>query len=204
MDLPYRIDLTRTAVGSDLLSEFKGHLRVSGTAQDTELTRYLDRAARDLEDDTARLIVVATVVEWYETWPWDWVRRLELHRAPVTELTKIEYYDSDGVLQEWDASNYETDLVAEPGLIAIADGATLTSPALDARMYPVAITYESGLIDTSVEGITAADVDSQTRNAIFVRAAWLAGPGRELIPEYDPTAVARCWEAEVRRLRWTL
>ena len=202
--LPYRIELSRNDVGAGLLSEFKDHLRVSGTAQDTDLKRYLNRAARDLEDDTSRLIVIDTVVEWYDTWPWDWVRELALHRAPVTSLTKIEYYDTDGVLQEWASSNYQTDLVDEPARIAIADGATLTSPALDDRMNPVKITYESGLVDADADGVTVADLDAQTKNALFVRGAWLAGPGRELMPEYDPVAVARCWESQVRRLRWTL
>lgn len=201
--LPYRIELERTAPGADLLTEFKAHMRVTGSAQDTELTRYLNRAARDLEDDTARLVVQATVKEHYDVWPWNWVTILELARAPVASVTSIKYYDSDGNQQTWDSSNYETDLVAEPARIAVAADATDISPTLNDQLKPVTIEYESGLVDASGDG-TAADVDAQTKNAIFVRAAWLAGPGRELTAGYDQAAVDRCWAAEINRLRWTL
>lgn len=200
---PQTLSVTRSAVSADLLAEFKSHVRVSGSAQDTELTRFLDQAARDFEDDVRRLIAVGTVVEYYDVWPWDWVPVLELHRAPVDSFTKIEYYDSDGVFQEWDSSNYETDLVSEPARVAIADGATVTSPHLDDRLNPVVVTYESGLVDTSGDG-TAADLDAQVRQALYVKAAWLAGPGRELLPEADPMAVERCWQSAIRRYMWTL
>lgn len=201
--VPSALSLSRAAVGSELLSEFKGHARVTGSLQDTELTRFLDQAGRDFEDDVRRLLVVGTVIEYYDAWPWDYVPVLELHRAPVDSFTKIEYYDADGALQEWDSANYETDLVSQPARVAIADGATLTSPNLDDRLNPVMVTYESGLVDTSGTG-TAADLDAQVRQALYVKAAWLAGPGRELLPEYDAAAVERCWQAAIRRYMWTL
>lgn len=200
---PYRISLSRTDVGSELLTEFKGHVRVTGSAQDTDLTRYLDQAGRDFEDQTRRLLVVGTVIEYYDVWPWDWVPVLELHRAPVASFTKVEYYDSDGVLQEWDSSNYDTDLVDEPARVAVADDATDISPALDDRMNPVQVTYECGLVDTSGTG-TAADLDAQVKNALFVKAAWLAGPGREMLPDVDPVALNRCWQREINSYMWTL
>lgn len=200
---PVKLELERNGVGSGLLSEFKGHMRVTGSDQNTELTRYLDQAGRDFEDDTRRLLVIATVIEWYDIWPWDWVRVLELARAPVTALTKIEYYDSDGNLTEWDSGNYDTDLIEEPARVAVAENATDVSPALDDRLLPVKLTYESGLVDTSDDG-TTADLNAQVKQPVFMRAAWLAGPGRELLPDVDPTAVDRCWQAAIRRYGWTL
>lgn len=199
-----RLELERVSLGSELLWEFKDHVRVSGTAQDGELTRYLNRAVRDLEDDTRRLVAVATVKEYFDVWPWQYVNTVELQRAPVSAVTSVTYYDQDGTLQTWSTDNYDTDLVGEPARIVLADGAPLTVPSIDERPNAVIIEYESGLASADGETTAAANLDPQTKNAIFVRAAWLYGPGRELAPDISVEAVNRCWYAEIRRLQWKL
>jgi uncharacterized phiE125 gp8 family phage protein len=199
-----RLELERVSIGSDLLAEFKHHIRVTGTAQDTELTRYLNVAVRDLEDATRRLLAVATVKEYFDVWPWRYVHTLELERAPVTSVTSVKYYDLDGVLQTWSSDNYDTDTIGEPARIILADGATVTVPSVDDRPNAVVVEYESGLAAADGETAAAENLDAQTMNAVFVRAAWLYGPGRELAPDMDPEAVSRCWWQEIRRLQWTL
>lgn len=195
-----RIELERTNIADDatVLALFKAHLRVSGTAEDTQIAGFLDRACRDLEDDITRLVVRGTVKEYFDVWPWTWYRWLRLAYAPVASVTSVKYYDADNVEQTWDAANYETELKGEPATIRVSPTATLATPNLYDRLDAVEIEYESGL------SATAAGVDNQTLGALFVRGAWYYGPGRELMPEVSPEAFDRCWEHEVVRQRWTL
>lgn len=196
---PYSIELERTAVGADLLADFKDHVRVSGTAEDTELTRYLNVAARALEDDTRRLLITGTVKEYYDVWPWDWLRVVQLTRAPVVSLSSVKYYDTGDVLQTWNSAHYATDLINEPARIVIAEGATLTSPNVDQRPNAVVIEYECGY------GAAVTDLNPESINAIMVKAAYLYGCGRELMMQAGvDIATERCWQNEVRRLTWSI
>jgi len=196
-------ETNRTAVGATLLSLFKSHVRVSGSTQDTELTRYLNTAARQWEDDTSRLLVQAAVVEYWDVWPWDHVDVVHPQLAPVVSVDSIKYYDTDNVLQTWSSGNYATDLIGEPARIVIAENALVTSPAVDYRPNAVQLNYTTGI------AASAAAIEAETMNAIFVKAAQLHGPGRELILDGAPglqvqaaQAVGRCWSAEIRRKIW--
>ena len=181
-----RIELERTSVASDLLTLAKAHLRITGTAEDTELTRYINAAARDWEDATRRLLVAKTVKEYFDEWPWTWCETVYLQRAPVTSVTSVKYYNTSDVLTTWDSSNYDTDLVGEPARIKLAENASLTAPSVDDRTNSVIIEYESGV------AADAASLDAQTVNAILGRAAWFYGQGRELADTHDIEAVNRC------------
>jgi len=195
--LPHAVDLERLAVGTYLLDDFKVHLRVAGTAEDTLLARFLNVAARALEDDTRRLLLTGTVIEYYDVWPWDWLDVLHLTRAPVVSLTSITYYDTSDVLQTWSSTNYVADLKNEPARIVVAESATLVSPSVDERPNAVLVEYECGY------GATVASLPVETINAIFVKAAYLYMRGRELGTAADAEAVERCWQNELRRLTWS-
>jgi len=196
--IPYRIELERSAVGAALLSEFKEHVRVADSSEDALLVRMLNTAARALEDDTRRLLITGTVKEYYDIWPWDFVSVVHLHRCPVVSLTSIKYYDTDDNQQTWDSANYETDLINEPARIVIAENATLDSPNIDQRPNCVVLEYECGY------GTTVSNVDPEAINAIFVKAAYLYGCGRELMQQPGTeAAVERCWQNELRRLYWS-
>lgn len=195
--LPHQLSAAHSTPGSGLLSDFKNHIRVTGTAQDTELTRYLNVAAAKLEAETDRRLINTSCTEYYDLWPFDYLNCWQLHLAPVSAITSIKYYDTDAVQQTWDSGNYQTDLVGTPARILIDPDATLVSPALDQRPNCVAVAYTAGY------GAAASNLDASTINALFVYAAWLNGPGRELQAGQVPDdAVNRCWQAEVRRLIW--
>lgn len=195
--LPYTIELERVAVGSYLLTDFKNHLRVSGTAEDTELARFLNVAARALEDDTRRLLLTGTVKEYYDVWPWDYLDVVHLARAPVVSFTSVTYYDTADVLQTWAGANYAADILSEPARLVVAEGATVTSPNIDQRPNAVIVEYECGY------GAAVASLTADTVNAIFVKAAYLYARGRELGTAADAEAVERCWQNEIRRLTWS-
>jgi len=199
-----RLELERSFDGADLLALMKGHARITGTAQDTELTRYLNGAALLFEDTVHRLLVQATVKEYFDVWPWTYQRTVELSRAPVASVTSVKYYDADNVQQTWDSSNYDTDLVGEPARIRLSDTASLTLPSVYDKPNAVVIEYESGIAEVSGDD-TAADVlPADVINALLVRATWQHGPGRELTPDISPEAVQRCWWNAVRRWQWKL
>jgi uncharacterized phiE125 gp8 family phage protein len=196
--LPHTIEITRVAVGALLLEDFKAHLRVSGTAEDTALTRFLDTAARALEDDARRLLLTGTVKEYFDVWPWDYLEVLQLTRAPVVSLTSVKYYDPADVLQTWASSNYATDLVNEPARVVLAELATLTSPSVDQRPNAVVVEYQCGY------GAAVSNLAPEIINAVFVKAAYLYARGRELGTAAEAEAVERCWQNEIRRLTWSM
>ena len=193
-----RVELERTAPGVSLLSDFKSHVRVTGSTEDTDLTRYLNVAARALEDDARRLLITGTVKEYYDFWQWDYLGVVHLQRQPVVSLTSIKYYDTSDVLQTWDSGNYDTDLINEPARIVVAENATLSSPNVDQRPNAVVIEYECGY------GAAVSNLNPESINAIFVKAAYLYGCGRELMMQEGANeAVERCWRNEIRRLTWS-
>ena len=195
--LPRTVTLTRASASAQLLDTFRDHLRVSGTAEDDLLLRFLDVATRALEDDTRRLLLTGTVVEAFDTWPWDWANMLQLARAPVVSVTSVKYYDSDSVQQTWSAADYMVDVLTEPARIVLAEGATITSPALDTRPNAVEVTYQCGY------GALVAQLPPESVNAVLVKAAYLYARGRELGTMADAEAVERCWQNEIRRLTWS-
>ena len=196
--LPHTVELTRVSVGASLLADFKAHLRVSGEAEDTALTRFLDTAARALEDDARRLLLTGTVKEYFDVWPWDYVGVVHPSRAPVASVTSIKYFDTSDVEQTWDAANYVADVKSEPARIVVAQLATLSSPNVDQRPNAVTIEYQCGY------GAAVADLAPEVINAIFVKAAYLYARGRELGTAADAEAVERCWQNEIRRLTWSM
>ena len=196
--LPRSVEVTRAAVGTGLLTDFKVHLRVSGTAEDTLLARLLDTAARALEDDTRRLLLTGTVKEYYDVWPWDYLGVLQCSRAPVISVTSVKYYDTAGVLQTWSSGNYAVDILTEPARVIVATGATVTNPGLAQRLNAVCLEYQAGY------GAAVSSLAPETINAIFIKAAYLYARGRELGTMVDAEAVERCWQNEIRRLTWSV
>jgi uncharacterized phiE125 gp8 family phage protein len=196
--LPYTVEFSRVAVGTYLLDDFKSHLRVSGTVEDTALARFLNVAARSLEDDTRRMLLTTAVKEYFDVWPWDYLPVLHLSRAPVVSLTSVKYYDPADVLQTWDAANYAADVISEPARIVLAEQASLVAPSVDQRPNAVIVEYQCGY------GAAVANLPPETINAIFVKASYLYARGRELGTAADAEAVERCWQNEIRRLTWSM
>lgn len=196
--IPHTVEFSRLAVGTELLDDFKVHLRVSGTGEDTALARFLNVAARSLEDDTRRLLLTAAVKEYFDVWPWDCLPVLHLSRAPVASLTSVKYYDPSDILQTWDAANYVADILSEPARIVLAERGTLPWPSVDQRPNAVIVEYACGY------GATVASLPPESINAIFVKAAYLYGRGRELGTSQDAEATERCWQNEIRRLTWSM
>jgi len=183
---------TPARIGPLLLAEAKLHFRLDTSDEDELVLRFLNEAQDCLQDDTRRILLTSTAIEYYDVWPWDYLPLVHLHRAPVSSITSITYYDTSDVQQTWASTNYETDLVNEPARIHIAEAATLTSPTIDERLNCVAITYVAGY------GLTLASLPNIAVEAIK-RKAYANYECREL-----STAEERIWLSAVRRLIWCL
>lgn len=70
---------------------------------------------------------------------------IELPRANLLSITSVRYYDSDGVLQTWDAANYSADTASFVGRLLRGVGSDW--PATQERRQAVQIDYVAGYAD---------------------------------------------------------
>ena len=195
--IPRTVSYTNSEIGEDLLEEFKDHMRVTGAANDAVFVRGLDTTATKFEEETDRLLITGTVTEYYDLWPLDYYNCWQLHRAPVSSVTHIKYYDGDGNQQTWNSANYQTDVVSTPARIVLDPSATTTSPSLEEKPNAVEVAYSCGY------GSTVASIPSEIINAIFIYAAWLVTSGRELqAGVVEPQEIARHWDHLIRHYLW--
>ena len=198
-EVPYTVQYTSASVGALLLPDFRSHVRVDLSCEDADLARYLNTAARAFEEDTRRLLITTTVKEHFDVWPWDILSVVHLHRAPVQSITSVTYYDTDGNQQTWSSSDYNTDIINEPARIIVADNPTLSSPNLQTDLPNSAtIEYVAGF------GSDIEDIPPEVVNAIFMKASYLYGCGRELMFTVDESALERCWQNVIRSQVWSL
>jgi len=100
------------------LATLKLHLRVSGTTDDTLLTAMIQSARSEAETFTRRAFIQQT---------WDYVvddldyDYLPLLRPPLMTVLGV-YYTVNGVETLWDATNYVTDVISQPGRILPVTG----------------------------------------------------------------------------------
>lgn len=80
---------------------------LSITADDDAFaTRWIPAVRGRCENATLRQLITATY-DWVGWRPCGWC--LELPKPPLQSVTWVKYIDPSGVLQTWDASNYDVD-----------------------------------------------------------------------------------------------
>lgn len=123
------------------LTEAKLHLRMDGGEDDTLITALIQAAREVAETSTDRALMAQTWRLYRDCFPeygspyvrfsnlcqtsgWSLERQnsyrsgqIELHKTPLTSVSSVKYYDIDGVLQTWSASNYVADTNREPGRV---------------------------------------------------------------------------------------
>jgi len=155
------------AVEPVTVDEVMEHGRVDDAGGDRGLiAAYITAARQAIEAMTGRALITRTVVALWDAWPAkrDGVtQELLLPFAPVSAVSKIEYYNGDNVLTLWAAANYDADIASQPARIRLAYGATW--PVLRSRPNAIQATYSAGY------GATGASVPVALR--IAVRAAAL-------------------------------
>jgi uncharacterized phiE125 gp8 family phage protein len=133
------------------LAEAKSWLREDRAAFNAEITALVERATEYVEREIPghRQIRQATLDAPVRCW---WEDELRLPRPPLSSVTSITYYDSNGDSQTLDSSTY---LVRTPwrmpGTIERAPGESW--PAVqDDRRYPITIRFVAGYAAGSYPG----------------------------------------------------
>ena len=83
-----------------------------------------------------------------------------LKRPTLKSIESVKYYDSDDVQQTWASSNYDVDLIAEPGYLKVTSANTSGYPSVYDKPNAVEIEYISGY------GDAGSDVPEIVRAAI--------------------------------------
>lgn len=121
------------------LEEAKSHLRVDTASDDDYIERLIKSARETVEIETGRALVTQTQIMKMDCFP---SGEIVIPNPPLQEISSIQYYDVNGVLQTLDSSSYEVDSDSEPGRVA----PTLNSywPSTAAKINSVIITFVAG------------------------------------------------------------
>lgn len=150
--------VTPAAAYAVTVDQLKTELSISDTVWDAKLALLIQEASEQLELATGRALLQATYCERYDQLPLDaWCPCL-VHRAPLLAVSAIQYLDTSGNLQTWPATEYDVDIYAEPGRIALAYAGTL--PTIRDTENAFRVTYTAGYA-------TAAAVPSAAKEFIF-------------------------------------
>lgn len=170
--------LTRTSSPSGLavsLSEVKTHLRISGTAQDSELTLLVEASTEKLERDINRGILQATWQQAQQAFP-DCQDAIKIYMGNTTAVSSITYVDSDKATQTLSTSLYsfsvsrgvvfnegdnwpETDIATASDKVFVNFTAGVSDADCLPRLYKQAILMETGraYFDPAQEAQTNTD-----------------------------------------------
>ena len=121
------------------------------TSSDELIKEYIKTAVAYIEEKTNRVLGTST---WkgYE----DYFKELQtINKNPVTAISSITYYDSDGNEQTVSSSDYYTDIASEPARVYIENGPT----SLFTRPNAVTYNFTAGYTD-------ADNVPPQAKTAI--------------------------------------
>ena len=144
------------ALPAAALTAFKEFVRELSTEFDTELTRALTAAVREIQQVSNRQLLNSTYTYRLDNFP----NRFYLPPYPLVSVTAITYLDTSGIRQEWTADNYDIITDTAPGYVRpVYEG---TYPEARARPEPIA-TYICGY------GTTWNMVPEDVQTVVFMR-----------------------------------
>lgn len=99
-----------------LLSEAKGHLRVTATDEDSLINSLISAARNWAENFTQRALITQT---------WDYkldafADEMEIPLPPLQSVISVKYIDTNGAEQTLASTEYTVDTAAERGLVRLA------------------------------------------------------------------------------------
>lgn len=159
------LTIAAPAIEPVTLDEFCEYGRIDEPSDRALVTAQIAAARQQIEDATGRLLISRTVTAYYDKWPKMTAQDaaiIHLPRSPVSAVATVKYYDGDNTLTTWAASNYDTDLRAEPARITLGYGSTW--PTLRSRTNAIEIAFTAGY------GATAASCPAALRIAIMAVA----------------------------------
>lgn len=132
------------------LAAAKQYLRLTHSAEDTNVQAFLDSAILYAEDLLGYHIVGKTVKQRFKSFPDVNDFNLPVAVGYVSAVTSLEYYDSNEVLQSFDVSKLTADTFSKDGNI-ILDYSETWPTSISEREYPITLIYTtSDSIDDTV------------------------------------------------------
>lgn len=141
------------------LAEVKDQLRVEGSDDDVILTRLIDVAVAytDVKGALGQAMITQKWGQWVNSTP---PQTVSLILGPVTGVTAVKYYDTDGVLQTDTLSNYQVTGTEFATIIGPKSG--FNWPVTQDRSDAIRIEYEIGY------GTATTDVPQTIRHALML------------------------------------
>jgi uncharacterized phiE125 gp8 family phage protein len=131
------------------LDEAKAHLRVDGNYDDGLIGNLITSARKYLDGKDGilgRALVSQTWELVLDTWPTSGcgfaANAVQIPLPPLTGITSVKYFDTDGNEQTFSSANYTIDAVSEPGWIVLDQG--VSWPALLNAANVITIRFTAG------------------------------------------------------------
>lgn len=163
------------------LAEYKDHIRLLHSAQDSMLGGLLIAARQRAEAFTRRAFVTST---WLATWSRIPCRSrdhsqfagraLELPRGPLVAVDWLKYTDADGAEQTFAADNYTVDTYSEPGRLVLKP--TASWPTLGDYPGAVRVQFTAGYGGANDAAKRAAVPEAAKLAIKFLAAHYYANP----------------------------
>jgi len=170
------------------LEEVKTHLKVEDDTEDGLLYSYMLSAVKWAEERSRRAISLQSYLITRDTFPvGDWYLPL----GKIQSITKIEYLDTDGNLQTWNAAEYESDLDTD-FQARVRPKSTYSWPSTGTYMAAARITLQAGW--------AVADVPYTVKQSLLMKVADLY----EVRAPGDPLAQSLDTAAEILLNGWSL
>ena len=158
------------------LADAKLHLRIDGTAEDALINSLILTSRLHIETALGLALIAQNWSYFIDRWPSG--RVLELPLRPVSAISAIRVYASDGSFETVAPSSYVTDVNATAPRVVLQTSAARPAPGRPANGIEIAM--------TAGYGTAAADVPQPIRQALLILAAhWYEH--REVV-ELDGTA----------------
>jgi len=138
--------VTAPTVEPVTLAEAREHCRIDNDDENRTLTRLIQSAREQVENDTARALITQTLRMYLDEFPDG--DAIELPRPPLAAITSLTYVDAAGATQTWDASNYTADAVREAGRVVLAYGKSW--PTARAQANSIQVNYTAGWTTTTI------------------------------------------------------
>jgi len=147
--LKYKI-ATQPTVEPITLAEAKLHCRVTGTTDDTLITRLISAARVYAEGAIGKALAAKTVTAVCDSFPASGVIRLPV--SPITALTSLKYKDKDGAETDI-TTDVITDDFSHPSQLLLKTDLSWPTATLY-QVNPITIVYAAGA--TPTDNIKAA------------------------------------------------
>jgi len=151
--------------------EIKLHLKVTTAADDALIAQIMLAATTAAEHYQRRTYITRERVYYLDAFP----RIIRPPYSPLVTVEKIEYYDTNGTLQELAPANYRKDIDTEPG--RVTEAYNCTWPDTRAMTGAVIVTYTSGY------GALSTNVPDDIRLAIKMMVAHFYEHRESVSPE---------------------